>query len=210
MSPANHVQHASELDPVLRSALNELLSQTPSPTQWSSARRRLVRLNVGGPTSRLNVRGQRISRLTMATAAGLAFGLLWLGSQSQAWGDVALDFQTARNDSQPAGVSSPADVGAGMKFLLLLHVASLLAGMACLAASWTLSQVRFAMGLWIASERERWKRWGTGALVWALGLQAAGITLGMIWAHLTWGKFWQWDPREAGALLVLVLVVFWY
>jgi hypothetical protein len=32
----------------------------------------------------------------------------------------------------------------------------------------------------------------------------AGIILAMFWAHREWGRFWDWDPKEIGALCVVV------
>ena len=37
----------------------------------------------------------------------------------------------------------------------------------------------------------------------SLVLTALGISLGMIWAKQNWGRYWAWDPKENGALLVL-------
>lgn len=31
-------------------------------------------------------------------------------------------------------------------------------------------------------------------------LLTAGIILGGIWAHMAWGSYWQWDPKETAAL----------
>ncbi len=47
----------------------------------------------------------------------------------------------------------------------------------------------------------------TTALV-ALLLCAGGTILGGIWADQSWGRFWGWDPKENGALL-LVLWLIW-
>ncbi len=32
-------------------------------------------------------------------------------------------------------------------------------------------------------------------------LLTAGIILGGIWAHMAWGSYWQWDPKETAALV---------
>jgi cytochrome c-type biogenesis protein CcsB len=31
-------------------------------------------------------------------------------------------------------------------------------------------------------------------------LLTAGIILGALWAHVSWGSYWQWDPKETAAL----------
>lgn len=38
----------------------------------------------------------------------------------------------------------------------------------------------------------------------AAGLTGIGILLGIAWAKLTWGRFWEWEPRESAALCVFV------
>jgi hypothetical protein len=40
----------------------------------------------------------------------------------------------------------------------------------------------------------------------ALGC-AAGAILGGIWAQRNWGRFWGWDPKEIGALCVVVCAI---
>lgn len=37
-----------------------------------------------------------------------------------------------------------------------------------------------------------------------------GLVLGMIWAHYEWGAFWQWDPKEIGALGATLLSLVFY
>jgi len=34
---------------------------------------------------------------------------------------------------------------------------------------------------------------------------AAGIFLGAIWANISWGTYWSWDPKESWALVTLVI-----
>ena len=38
----------------------------------------------------------------------------------------------------------------------------------------------------------------------ALALVATGTFLGGIWADQSWGRFWGWDPKENGALLIIL------
>ena len=38
----------------------------------------------------------------------------------------------------------------------------------------------------------------------AICLTAVGIFLGMVWARIEWGRFWDWDPKETGAMCVIV------
>lgn len=39
----------------------------------------------------------------------------------------------------------------------------------------------------------------------ALFLLAAGIFIGAIWANVSWGRYWGWDPKEVWALITLLL-----
>lgn len=41
----------------------------------------------------------------------------------------------------------------------------------------------------------------------ALGLTATGTLLGGVWADQSWGRFWGWDPKENGALLIVLWIV---
>jgi ABC-type transport system involved in cytochrome c biogenesis permease subunit len=41
----------------------------------------------------------------------------------------------------------------------------------------------------------------------ALLLMAVGTVLGGIWADQSWGRFWGWDPKENGALLICLWLV---
>ncbi|MEC9291065.1 MAG: cytochrome c biogenesis protein CcsA [Pseudomonadota bacterium] len=44
--------------------------------------------------------------------------------------------------------------------------------------------------------------------VWAVFFTLVGTLLGGVWADQSWGRFWGWDPKENGALL-LVLWLAW-
>lgn len=41
----------------------------------------------------------------------------------------------------------------------------------------------------------------------ALLLTAVGTILGGIWADQSWGRFWGWDPKENGALLIVLWII---
>ncbi|MBI3616979.1 MAG: cytochrome c biogenesis protein CcsA [Candidatus Omnitrophica bacterium] len=43
-----------------------------------------------------------------------------------------------------------------------------------------------------------------GALGFGLMMTFLGTTLGGIWADQSWGRFWGWDPKENGALLIVL------
>jgi len=41
----------------------------------------------------------------------------------------------------------------------------------------------------------------------ALLFTAIGTILGGIWADQSWGRFWGWDPKENGALLIVLWLI---
>jgi len=42
----------------------------------------------------------------------------------------------------------------------------------------------------------------------ALILTFFGTNLGGIWADQSWGRFWGWDPKENGALMIVLWLIF--
>ena len=43
-----------------------------------------------------------------------------------------------------------------------------------------------------------------GVVCFALLFSFAGTVLGGIWADQSWGRFWGWDPKENGALMIVI------
>ena len=41
----------------------------------------------------------------------------------------------------------------------------------------------------------------------ALLFTSVGTLLGGIWADQSWGRFWGWDPKENGALLIVLWLI---
>jgi ABC-type transport system involved in cytochrome c biogenesis permease subunit len=46
----------------------------------------------------------------------------------------------------------------------------------------------------------------TGALGFGLAMTFLGTNLGGIWADESWGRFWGWDPKENGALMIILWI----
>ncbi len=42
-------------------------------------------------------------------------------------------------------------------------------------------------------------------LRYAVSLLAVGIFLGSVWANVSWGAYWSWDPKESWALITLLV-----
>ena len=41
--------------------------------------------------------------------------------------------------------------------------------------------------------------------IFALFLLTAGIFIGAIWANVSWGRYWGWDPKEVWALITMLI-----
>ena len=39
----------------------------------------------------------------------------------------------------------------------------------------------------------------------AVFLLAAGIFIGAVWANVSWGRYWGWDPKEVWALITMLI-----
>ena len=39
-------------------------------------------------------------------------------------------------------------------------------------------------------------------------LLALGIIIGALWANISWGNYWTWDPKEVWALITLIVYAF--
>ena len=42
----------------------------------------------------------------------------------------------------------------------------------------------------------------------ATALLALGIFTGAVWADMSWGRYWGWDPKEVWALITLLVYSF--
>ena len=52
---------------------------------------------------------------------------------------------------------------------------------------------------------ERLKSLSTAMLYPAVALLAMGIFIGAVWANVSWGNYWSWDPKEVWALITLLV-----
>jgi ABC-type transport system involved in cytochrome c biogenesis permease subunit len=64
---------------------------------------------------------------------------------------------------------------------------------------------RFAMMLMGKTNKEFFQvltRMNYGVICFCLFFSLVGTVLGGIWANYSWGRFWGWDPKENGALMI--------
>jgi ABC-type transport system involved in cytochrome c biogenesis permease subunit len=52
---------------------------------------------------------------------------------------------------------------------------------------------------------ERLKSLSSAMLYPAVALLAIGIFIGAVWANVSWGNYWSWDPKEVWALITLLM-----
>ena len=60
---------------------------------------------------------------------------------------------------------------------------------------------------WRASDPEFRRSLGRatyGIMAFGLLLSTVGTILGGVWANDSWGRFWGWDPKENGALMIVL------
>lgn len=92
--------------------------------------------------------------------------------------------------------------------LLALHVSVVMLGYALLTVTMALSVAWMAMPLCGRSlsreARARLKPLSELFLWPAVAALAAGIFLGAVWANVSWGSYWSWDPKETWALITLM------
>ncbi len=83
--------------------------------------------------------------------------------------------------------------------LLTLHVAVIM----CSYALLFFVMMGGAAGL--ITGNERYRRLNLVLLYPAVTLLAAGIIIGAVWANISWGSYWSWDPKEVWALITLII-----
>lgn len=92
--------------------------------------------------------------------------------------------------------------------LLSLHVMVIMVAYALLAFTMLggLTALVFSrMPGGMAVEVRRLQRMGQLMLWPAVFLLTAGIFIGAVWANISWGRYWSWDPKETWALITLLV-----
>lgn len=84
---------------------------------------------------------------------------------------------------------------------LTIHVSVIMASYALLAFTF----ISAIIGLLVKSESGRMARLAIVMLYPGEMLLGVGIILGAVWANLSWGRYWAWDPKETWALVTFVL-----
>jgi ABC-type transport system involved in cytochrome c biogenesis permease subunit len=94
------------------------------------------------------------------------------------------------------------------QFWLATHVVTINLGYATtyLAGLWGAVYVLFAHVFPVLGGEARQKLLRTlyGTLCFAIFFSFVGTVLGGLWADDSWGRFWGWDPKENGALMIVL------
>jgi ABC-type transport system involved in cytochrome c biogenesis permease subunit len=95
-------------------------------------------------------------------------------------------------------------------FWLATHVPMINLGYAACLVAAIVSMLYVLLRLFNALEpedRRLFTRIAYGFLCAGLFLSLVGTILGGIWANDSWGRFWGWDPKENGALMIVLMVL---
>ena len=92
-------------------------------------------------------------------------------------------------------------------FWLGTHVLSITTGYAGTCVAGILGHIYILQCIFKSRNRElleSTQKILVGSLAFALIATFLGTNLGGIWADQSWGRFWGWDPKENGALLIIL------
>lgn len=87
---------------------------------------------------------------------------------------------------------------------LSAHVSCIMVSYALLAFTWLNSW----LGLFVGREAERLMIFSRLLLYPAVFFLGAGIFMGAVWANVSWGRYWAWDPKEVWALITFMVYAF--
>lgn len=85
--------------------------------------------------------------------------------------------------------------------LLTLHVSTVMMAYALLSLTFISSLV----GIVLSKRRQKMHLLSQLMLFPALAFLGFGIFIGAIWANVSWGTYWSWDPKETWALITFMI-----
>lgn len=93
-------------------------------------------------------------------------------------------------------------------FWLATHVITVTIGYSATFVAGTIGIIYVCRGLFTQSltmeKKNELKTMLLSSVYFALFFSFIGTVLGGIWADQSWGRFWGWDPKENGALLIVI------
>ena len=133
----------------------------------------------------------RDNRLGAVSGLVIGFVLLWISGKFAAEGDTLRQLQAVLDTN----------------FWLSTHVVVITSGYcACVFAGFVghVYLFQFVEGRGGGPRLRQTYRLLVGALAFGLTLSFVGTMLGGVWADQSWGRFWGWDPKENGALMIVL------
>lgn len=92
--------------------------------------------------------------------------------------------------------------------LFSIHISTIVTAYALLIGIAVVGIIAVVMRLAKPSESSRLERLRNVSMAMlypAVALLAAGIFIGAVWANISWGNYWSWDPKEVWALITLMI-----
>ena len=92
-------------------------------------------------------------------------------------------------------------------FWLATHVTTITVGYGVSLVAGMMGHVYMLMAFFVKNNKNDLKKINNniyGLTLMALFFTMFGTILGGIWADQSWGRFWGWDPKENGALLIVL------
>ena len=95
-------------------------------------------------------------------------------------------------------------------FWLATHVVTITIGYGVTVVASTLAHLYLIKKIMVPDDKKQLKKIYEsvlGVTLFALFFTLFGTILGGIWADQSWGRFWGWDPKENGALLIVLWLI---
>jgi ABC-type transport system involved in cytochrome c biogenesis permease subunit len=128
-----------------------------------------------------------------AAAAGIAFPSLLIAHYLAGSGDTMQMLQ--------AVLDTNIWLATHVVIITLGYTATFLSGF--LAIAYIIGSAFFSKAM-TADTRKTLTRMVYGVVCFAMLFSFVGTILGGIWADQSWGRFWGWDPKENGAVLIVL------
>ncbi len=95
-------------------------------------------------------------------------------------------------------------------FWLATHVVTITIGYGSCFVGGIIAHIYLLNRFFVPQDKQRLKELSQnikGVAIISLFFTALGTILGGIWADQSWGRFWGWDPKENGALLIVLWLI---
>jgi hypothetical protein len=217
------VHHGEELDPAVHSAFISLVATQPTRAEVDSAMNKLRSARCPSSHMIQTLAPQLLdygstSRWLMAAASVFVCCMCVIAS-TESWAQVSQDFSNPVNEPRPLSelteltrnTAVPASEDRFFpRLVLITHITLLTLGLAGMAVTWLISIGSCFLDHWRKS-RSKFSTDSTQRriLFSSALLYAVGMILGAVWAQVTWGRLWSWDPRETFGLFTFAFAVIW-